>query len=201
MFLLDSTVQEPFIAGLAPATLKVHKSDSKRYHSFCDMYINDARMPWAAATMCFLGFACREVVTPTDSSFDPNVHLTAGDMSVDSHSSPSYLAVRIKASKTDPFRQGVTMYLGRTNYCICPVAAVLSYLIKKEWTPGPLFTFIDGHYLTRNKFVKAVRDAVVVSGIGPSKYAGHSFRIGAATTAASSGVQDSLIMTMGCTKE
>ena len=38
MFLLDSTVQELFKDGLAPATLKVNKTGSKRYHSFCDLY-------------------------------------------------------------------------------------------------------------------------------------------------------------------
>ena len=35
---LDSTVQELFKAGLAPATLKVYKTGANRYHSFCVMY-------------------------------------------------------------------------------------------------------------------------------------------------------------------
>ena len=68
---------------------------------------------------------------------------------------------------------------------------------KRGQTPGPLFRFVDGRYLTRDRFVKAVRDAVAASGVDTSKYAGHSFRIGVATTAANSGVQDSLIKTMG----
>ena len=115
----------------------------------------------------------------------------------DSHSSPSYLAIRIKASKTDPFRQGVTINLGRTNYRICPVAAVLSYLVKRGPTPGPLFTFNDGRYLTHDRFVRAVREALTATGVDTVKYTGHSFRIGAATTAANCGIQDSLIRTMG----
>ena len=148
--------------------------------------------------MCFFGFLrAGEVVTPADSSFDPSIHLTAADVSVNCHSSPSYLAARIKASKTELLRQGVTIYLGRTTYCICPDATVLSYLVKRGRTPHSWFKFIDGRYLTRDRFVKAVRDAIALSGIDASKYAGHSLRIGATTTAASSGVQDSLIRTMG----
>ena len=290
---LDSTVQELFKAGLAPATLKVYKTGSNRYHSFCDTYNipdpfparentllqfvahlykgslkagtiksylaairhaqialglgnphmenmsqleyvvrgvkrltngpvrtrlpitfdllgrlrqawyaklgeQDASMLWAAAATCFFGFLrAGEVVVPSDSSFDPSIHLTAADVSVDSHTSPSYLAIRIKASKTDPFRQGVTIYVGRTNSRICPVAAVLSYLVKRGPTPGPLFMFDDGRYLTRDRFVRAVREALTATGVDALKYAGHSFRIGAATTAANCGVQDSLIRTMG----
>ena len=38
MLSLDSTVQELLKDGLAPATLKVYKMGSKRYHSFCDLY-------------------------------------------------------------------------------------------------------------------------------------------------------------------
>ena len=37
--------------------------------------------------------------------------------------------------------------------------------------------------VTRQRFVSAIRDALVKAGIQAQLYAGHSFRIGAATTA------------------
>jgi len=65
----------------------------------------DGLMLWAAATTCFFGFLrAGEVVVPSDSAFDPSIHLSCRDISVDSHSTPTYVAVNIKASKTDPFR-------------------------------------------------------------------------------------------------
>ena len=73
-------------------------------------------MLWAVAAMCFFGFLrVGEVVVPSDLAFDPSIHLSATDISVDSHLSPTYVAVNIKVSKTDPFRRGVTIYLGRTQ--------------------------------------------------------------------------------------
>ena len=158
----------------------------------------DALMLWAAAAMCFFGFLrAGEVVVPSDSAFDPNVYLSYTDISVDSHSFPTYVAVNIKASKTDPFRRGVTVYLGRTHSLICPVVAVLKYVVEKGFSKGPLFVFEDGRPLTRERFVTAVREALAAAGVDTAKYCGHSFRIGAATTAAERGIQDSLIRTMG----
>ena len=155
-------------------------------------------MLWAAMSLCFFGFLClREVVVPSDASFDPEVHLTASNVSVDSHASLSYVAVRIKASETDPFRQGVTIYLGRMDGHICLVAAILSYIVRRDSSPGSLFTFEDGRCLTRDCFISAIREALSASRIDASKYVGHSFRIGAVITAASKGIQDSLIKTMG----
>ena len=43
---------------------------------------------------------------PSLDKFDPALHLSVEDFSVDSPIAPSYLQVRIKSSKTDPFRQG-----------------------------------------------------------------------------------------------
>ena len=89
-------------------------------------------MLWAAATMCFFGFLrVGEVVVPSDSAFDPSVHLLVADVSVDSHSEPTYIAVNIKASKTDPFRRGVMIYLGRTHGQICPVTTNLAYVVER----------------------------------------------------------------------
>ena len=172
--------------------------DQMRRSWSTDRPSRDALMLWAAASMCFFGFLrMGEVIVPSGVAFDPSVHLSVEDVSVESHASPTYVAVNIKASKTDPFRQGVTIYLGRTYCQICPVSAILKYLVERGSTPGPLFTFRDGKFLTRERFVLAVREALATAGVDTSKYAGHSFRIGAATTAAKRGIQDSLIKTMG----
>ena len=45
-----------------------------------------------------------------------------------------------------------------------------------------------------------VQAALKLAGMSPEAYTGHSFRIGAATTAAKCGVEDSLIQTLGCWK-
>ena len=56
----------------------------------------------------------------------------------------------------------------------------------------------DGRPLLRSRFVEVVWDALSRVGINQSKYCGHSFRIGAAMTAAAKGVEDSVIKTLGC---
>ena len=76
----------------------------------------DALMLWVAATMCFFGFLrMGKVIVPSDSAFDNSVHLSVSDVIVDGHTSHTYVVVNIKASKTDSFREGVTIYLGRTH--------------------------------------------------------------------------------------
>ena len=158
----------------------------------------DAAMLWAAACMCFFGFLrAGEVVVPSDSQFDPSSHLAYGDVRVDNTAAPQYLEVRIKASKTDPFRQGVSVYLGVTAEELCPVAAILDYMVRRGPAAGPFFLFQDGKFLTRDRFVTEVREALALAGLDSGLYAGHSFRIGAATTAAQCGIPDSLIKTLG----
>ena len=69
------------------------------------------------------------LVVTKDDEYDETVHLSYGDVKVDSTVNPSYLEVRIKALKTDPFRKGVTVYLSRTNGDLCPVSAILAYMV------------------------------------------------------------------------
>lgn len=57
---------------------------------------------------------------------------------------PKSLKVRIKASKTDPFRVGVDIYVGKTDNLLCPVIAMLTYLVVRGSGAGPLFKFQDG---------------------------------------------------------
>ena len=60
-----------------------------------------------------------------------------------------------------------------------------------------LFTFQDGSYFMRAKFVELVREALQRVGMDQRQYCGHSFRIGAATTAAQKGLEDCIIKTLG----
>ena len=158
----------------------------------------DAVMLWAASTLCFFAFLrMGEAVVPSDGGFDPRLHLAYGDVRVDSTLDPSWMEVVIKRSKCDQFGAGVTLSVGTTGTGLCPVAAMLGYLVQRGSAPGPLFRFSDGHSLTRVRFVSCIRTALGDSGMDPSLYAGHSFRVGAATTAALRGLQDSLIKTLG----
>ncbi len=158
----------------------------------------NSAMLWAASSLCFFGFLrSGEAVVPSESEYDPHVHLNYGDAKVDNTAHPQFMLVRIKASKTDPYRKGVSIYLGTTGSDLCPVAAMLDYMVRRGPAPGPMFTFEDGRLLTRARLVSHLRGALKAAGYAPEKYAGHSFRSGAATTASLCGLQDSLIKTLG----
>lgn len=178
---------------ITPSILKALKGVWSKHRN-----VFDAAMLWGASCMCFFGFLrSGEVTAPSETGYDPDLHLSFGDVRVDNYVQPKYIEVHLKASKTDPFRKGVTVYIGATNSDICPVAAVLSYLVRRGSDKGPLFMFSDKRLLTRDRFVKSLREGLREAGIKEDNYAGHSFRIGAATTAAICGLPDSLIQTLG----
>ena len=154
-------------------------------------------MLWDACTTCFFGFLrTGEITAPTTRTFDPTYHLTLEDIPVDNPCQPGAVWACIKVSKTDPFRKDVNIFLGRTSNPLCPVAALLAYVAIRGKSPGPLFCMVNGVYLTRDLFVSDVRKALVAAGVDQSKYSGHSFRSGAAMTAAA-GIADSTIKTLG----
>ena len=107
------------------------------------------------------------------------------------------IQVFLNALKTDQFRKEVSLVIGKSSPDLCPVAAMLDYMARRGNAVGPLFQFHDGRFLTRARFLAAVRSALAEAGLDARLYSGHSFRIGAATTAAVCGIQDSLITTLG----
>ena len=70
-------------------------------------------------------------------------------------------------------------------------------MVRRGSEAGPFFLFADGSFLTRDRFVQEVRAALTCAGVDSSLYSGHSFRIGAATTAAKRKVPDSTIKMLG----
>ena len=158
----------------------------------------DSFMLWAAISTCFFGFMrSGEITVPSESAFDPASHLCITDVTIDCINDPQMVKLNLKTSKTDPFRKGVEIVLGRTRNALCPVTALLAYLALRGNGPGFLFLCAGGHPLTKQRFISAVREALATIGVDPSQYAGHSFRIGAATAAGVCGLNDSTIQMLG----
>ena len=109
------------------------------------------------------------------------------------------LRIFLRKAKADPFGKGVEVFLGKTNQRLCPVTALLSYLSIRPHTSDdtPLFVSQDDVPLTKEAFVKKVKAALSRAGINQQAYSGHSFRIGAATTAAAHNIPAHTIKMLG----
>ena len=154
----------------------------------------DERMLWAAVSLGFCGFLrSGEITVRSDSAFDETRHLTFEDVAVDQLTNPTTLRVGLKVSKTDPFRTGVDIFVGRTGCTLCPVMAMMDCLVTRGAGPGPLFIFQDRKPLTRERLVEWVRAALTSAGVDGAPFLGHNFCSGAATTAASRGINDATI--------
>ena len=155
-------------------------------------------MLWAAASLCFFGFfRSGELTVQTINSFDPARHLSWGDVTIDDMSSPSVIRVFLKQSKCDQLARGAEVFVGRTNTSICPVAAILAYIVSRGTNEGPFFRLSNGNPLTKHVFITRVRQALDALGLPQQLFAGHSFRVGAATAAAKAGIEDSTIQMLG----
>ena len=75
--------------------------------------------------------------------------------------------------------------------------AMFGYLKVRGSHSGPLFYWQSGSPLSKSNFVDKVRSALTKANLPADNFAGHSFRVGAATTAASAGICDSSIQSLG----
>ena len=151
-------------------------------------------MLWAACCVGFFGFLrAGEFTVKNAADFDTSSSLRLENIAVDQHENPSVIRIR---SKTEPFWHGVDIFLGRTKADLCPVAALLTLVAVRPSVAGPLFAFEDGSF-SRDKLVSAVQSALRQAGIEANNYKGHRFRIGAATTAAEVGLEDSMVKMLG----
>ena len=154
-------------------------------------------MLWAAFCLGFFGFMRSGEFTNPPAQ-DPNeCTLSVADVAIDSRQNPQVLTVLIRQSNTNQSGAGTHLYLGWTGSILCPVSAVLAHLAIRPPTPGPLFVFQDGTPLSRDRLISQTRDTLSQLGLDAAKFSGHSFQIGAASTAAKAGFSDSFIQTLG----
>jgi len=170
-------------------------------HELCQLLKTGVFSPYtdklltAMFTMAFFGFLrcgeitvkqnCRNGIQLCDLEMDPN------------HTQYTLL---LRASKTDPFRHGVTVKIYR-NLKLCAVEAMVQYLYARyrHVDTSESLLFVDYNYapITRCQFIAYLRHLLSRLGRHELSYCGHSFRIGAATTAAAEGVEDHMIQTLG----
>ena len=182
---------------ITPVELNVFK---RAWSKWCSR--RDASMLWAA---CCTGFfvvflRAEEFTVKSLATFDEVVYITPRDVSIDSVTASTMIRLRLKQSKTAPFRHGAVITLDRTRQDICLVLYLLCSPIYSATRQKSGSTV----YILRRissfspKRVSEVQRLLVSEGMSCKGFTGHSFRIGAATTAKAKGVADSTLKTLGC---
>ena len=104
---------------------------------------SDSAMLWSACLLAFLGFLRSSICTsPSTQLFHQATTLQFQDINVDDSS----IHLTVKASKTGPFREGVTLLIASTGTSLCPVSALKHNLKYSKVSQGPLFQFNDGRF-------------------------------------------------------
>lgn len=113
-----------------------------------------------------------------------------------------FYVLKLRSSKTDPFSRGVNITIYE-NEVFKPVHTMRLYLQARKALPcnplSPLFIVDEFNHLPmlRDTFIQQLRSLLMRIGLNDTNYAGHSFRIGAATAAAAAGIEDHLIKDLG----
>ena len=139
------------------------------------------------------------LVPPSTTTFDPNKHLSRGDIL----SSDTGLVVQIRWSKTIQCGER-TLILPITSIPgskLCPVSAWTKHTaINNAGPKAPAFSYHTNNGLTTltyNIFTRSLRKPISLTGRNPSFYSGHSFRRGGATWAFKNNVPGELIKLQG----
>ena len=121
---------------------------------------------WAACCTAFFGLLrCNEFTVPLTNDYDPTVHLSLQDIAIESHRAPTVIRLNIIQSKMDPFLKGIQLFLGKTDHCVCPFTAILSYLALRGSKLGPLFIFYNSSPLTRHYFSTSLSAILSTAGV------------------------------------
>ena len=128
----------------------------------------------------------------------------------DSSSSQSYLArnhvkfnkdgsvtLTLPASKTDPYRRDTPIQLSQSSSLLCPVRALSTLFRTQPGSPdNPLFSRMFGSFI-RSYVIDKVKELLLRAGINSANFSGHSFRKGAAVSAAARGISKENIKLLG----
>ena len=162
-----------------------------RFKQHLQLDWHDHKLLWSAMLIAFFGFLrssellalCKEDI-----------------LTLDQTTTPPTFGIRLRSSKTDPFRQSAVIRLPPTqNTALCPATAV-NYLVTQPYLchpHSPLLQWSSGDTMDRQSLNTLIKLLARKAGLNEAHYSTHSFRIGAATTASAAGVSDCIIQTLG----
>ena len=150
----------------------------------------------AAFCLAFFGFLRVGEFSATSKKGDVSKILAVSDIKIDADQ--SCLKLLIRFSKTDQKGLSTTLQIGvGPNSTMCPVKTTGEFLSVRPGVDGPLFIHFGGDPLTRYQFSSILTKGIKAIGLSHEDFSPHSFRIGAATSAAMGGSSIDAIKCMG----
>ena len=141
--------------------------------------------------LAFYGFLrISEFTTPT--WFVPSRDVTLADLEFH----PNHYSLSLKHTKTG---NPCTIVIARTDSPFCPMAAMRRYVNLRPQTgpSAPLFLTSPHQHMTGAWFTQHLKRTLQRCNLPEGKYSSHSFRIGAATSAAAQGASAASLQQMG----
>ncbi|XP_033727187.1 uncharacterized protein LOC117316621 [Pecten maximus] len=111
---------------------------------------------------------------------------------------PTRLEIKFESYKGHYHTDPMTLSLqGHSDKSFCPVYNLYCFLQTRGSKPGPLYIFQSGKPVSYAYFTRIMKRVLLASGYSTDSYKSHSFRIGAASLAATMGVPEGDIQAMG----
>ena len=146
----------------------------------------------------FFGFLRCAEFTARSRTFNPAIHATMADLAFPS---PKRLIFTLKQSKTNQSGPAQQIFLFKLQSEISPYEPLARHVQFRSSSHAtaldPLFVDECNKVASRAWFLRHLRLILARTGLDPSNYSGHSLRLGAATSAARSGLPDRVIQQLG----
>ncbi|XP_032404189.1 uncharacterized protein LOC116709643 [Xiphophorus hellerii] len=147
----------------------------------------------SAFLLAFYGFLRLGEFTSPSNNFVPSRDLSVSDLKFH----PDFYSLTLKHSKS---KGACSIIIARNNKSFCPFLAMFKFALlicKISCGSESLFLTPEGNPMTATWFIKHLRLLLAANNFPPSQFSGHSFRIGAATSAAIQGIPSASLQQLG----
>ena len=157
-------------------------------------------MVWTVCAVMFFGaFRINELVSKTESCFDPDHTLLTRDVQLNKKATGNSISITLKCPKERKAGDSTIVDVFEAEGPLCPVKAYEKWRRNSSQQPDkPLFCHPDGTPLTDRKFNKYLKDMLGRHALfARGTISSHSFRAGIPTILGSKGYDDGEIKKIG----